>query len=183
MSSDDRVRWDNIYKQRADQPYPAPDPLLLQFTPPAEKDARALDLCGGVGQNGLWLAEQGYNTDIMDVSRVGLHRARKEMLIRNLRGVNLLPIDVDFLQLESEVYQLVCVFRYLRREIFPVIKRSVKVGGRVVYETFNVDYLTLVPQFNRAFLLEKGELAGFFDDWRVLYLEEETHVTRFVATK
>lgn len=185
MSTHDRMRWDDIYKQQASRPYPAPDPLLLQFTPPLEagKLARALDLCGGLGQNGIWLAEQGYSTDIMDISRVGLQRARREMTARNLRGINLLQIDVDFLQLESDVYQLLCVFRYLRREIFPILKRGVRAGGRVIYETFNVDYLALVPQFNRAFLLEKGELAGFFDDWQVLHLEEETHITRLVAVK
>jgi 2-polyprenyl-3-methyl-5-hydroxy-6-metoxy-1,4-benzoquinol methylase len=128
MSSEDRIRWDNAYRQRLHRAYPSPDPLLLQFTPPLDKalgnkvsDAeaqddenshtpdnleesvtRALDLAAGWGQNGLWLAEQGYNVDIMDISRVALQRARAEMAVRNLRNINLLQMDVDDLQLEPE---------------------------------------------------------------------------------
>ena len=71
MSAQDRVRWDGIYRQRQNQPYPAPDPLLFEYTPPLRNGdfGYALDLAAGVGQNGLWLAAQGYHTDIMEISR------------------------------------------------------------------------------------------------------------------
>jgi tellurite methyltransferase len=183
MTAEDRVRWDTYFRSRAHDPYPDPDPLLLQFTPPAVGEMRALDLCGGLGQNGLWLAEQGYTVDIMDISRVALKRARVEMTLRNLRSVNLLQVDVDDLQLELEAYDLICVFRYLRRGLFPQIARAVRPGGRVIYETFHVGYLESVPNFNRAFLLERGELRQQFDGWRRLYDEETRHTAQLVAIK
>jgi len=183
MTAEDRVRWDTYFRSRAHDPYPDPDPLLLQFTPPAVGEMRALDLCGGLGQNGLWLAEQGYTVDIMDISRVALNRARVEMTLRNLRSVNLLQVDVDELQLELATYDLVCVFRYLQRELFPQIARAVRPGGRVIYETFHVGYLESVPNFNRAFLLERGELRQQFVGWRRLYDEETDQIARLVAVK
>ena len=66
MSSSDRDHWDSRYERRIDEGrMPAPDPLLLQFAPPVEDGTsrRALDLAAGLGQNALWLAEQGYTVD------------------------------------------------------------------------------------------------------------------------
>jgi tellurite methyltransferase len=183
MSAKDRVRWDTYFRKAASQPYPAPDPLLLQFTPLATPDARALDLCGGMGQNGLWLASQGYSVDVMDISRVALSRGRTEMMIRNLRTVNLLPIDVDGLSLEANVYDVICVFRYLRRDWFDMLKAAVKPGGRLIYETYNRRYLELVPGFNQAFLLAPNELCEYFRDWQMFHWDEEDHNTRMVAVK
>lgn len=185
MSAHDRVRWDTIYRQRQHLAYPAPDPLLLNYTPvvPPDSGERALDLACGLGQNGLWLAEQGYVADLMDISRVALSRAREEMTSRNLRNVNLLQIDLDDLELEDELYALVGVFRYLKREFFAPLLGAVKPGGRLVYETFNLNYLDVVPGFNRAFLLEPGELAGFVPGWQLLHSSDEGHISQLVAVK
>jgi hypothetical protein len=59
----------------------------------------------------------------------------------------------------------------------------VQPGGRILYETFNMRYLELVPGFNPAYLLEPGELLGYFADWKLLTLMEESHVSRVVAVK
>lgn len=185
MSAEDRVRWDSVYKQRSHEPYPDPDPLLLQYIPPADPDAKltALDLAGGLGQNALWLASQGYVVDLMDVSRVALQRARAEMAIRNLRNVNLLQVDVDEIQLEEASYNLVIVTRYLKRDLFPRIKEAIKPGGRVIYDTFNVRYLEQVPAFNTSFLLDIGELRSYFLTWTIISEDEEDHNSRIVAVK
>lgn len=185
MSAQDRARWDTIFKQNAHKPFPAPDPLLLAYTPLAlqKEDVRALDLCAGLGQNGLWLAEQGYATDIMDISRVALTRGRREMTIRNLRNVNMLQVDVDQLVLEHRVYDVVCVFRYLRRTLFQTLKNSIRSGGRIIYESYNMRYLTQVPDFNRGFLFEPNELKAIFSEWQVLLYEELDDTSRIVALK
>lgn len=186
MASEDRLRWDTIFRERSNKPYPAPDPILLQHTPPVKSDEtspRALDLAAGLGQNGLWLAEQGYQADIMDISRIALTRARQEMVVRNLRNVNLLPVDIDKLELESNVYDLICVFRYLKRSTFALLKMATKRGGRVIYETFNTRYLEQVPKFNPAFLLQDDELRKIFADWDTLLYEDDTHISRIVAVK
>lgn len=186
MAAQDRTRWDNIYRKRNPASFPAPDPLLLQYTPAvpdptAEILPRALDLAAGLGQNGLWLAEQGYATDVMDISRVALRRARAEMGMRNIRTANLLQVDFDELTLDVRTYDLICVFRYLKRNLFSLMRMATKPGGRIIYETFNTRYLDIVPEFNRDFLLEAGELRTVFLDWQILHYEEDTHITRIVA--
>lgn len=197
MSVKDRVRWDEIFSKRNKDPYPTPAALLLQFAPAVESDTRprALDLAAGLGQNGLWLAEQDYNVDMMDISRVALRRARVEMGLRNLRTANLLQVDFGELVLKTDdeclnaheicadTYDVVCVFRYLNRSLFPLIKGAIKPNGRIIYETFNLNYLQEVPQFNRNFLLKHHELADIFADWRIIHHDEESSSTQLVATK
>ena len=183
MSATDRQRWDAIYQERQNQPYPSPDPLLFQHTPPGLGRDRALDVAGRLAQNGLWLASHGYVVDVMEISRVALARAQAEAAVRGLRTLNFFQVDLDEVTLEPDTYDFVCVFRYLQRGFFPQIRAAVKHGGRVVYQTFNLGYLALVPEFNRRFLLEIGELAGYFADWNIVYANERTHVSQIVAVK
>jgi hypothetical protein len=133
--------------------------------------------------------------DISDISRVALRRARIEMGLRNLRNVNLLQVDLDMLMLKSDgdcaaahelcpnSYDLIAVFRYLKRKIIPVLKAAIKPNGRIIYETFNIAYLEKVPDFNRDFLLEKRELEGVFRDWRIVYHDDSDFTTQLVAVK
>jgi len=199
MSVQDRIRWDAIFKQRLQKPYPEPDQLLLDYAPDADTEARprprALDLACGVGQNGIWLAKQGYSVDLMDISREALKRARQEMAMQNIRNANLLQVDIDKLVLRRsgecarlhEIcpnnYDVVTVFRYLRRPLLPILSATVKSGGRLIYETFNQRYLAQVPDFNQDFLLRDGELEEAFINWRFVYYDESTHRTRMVAVK
>ena len=80
-------------------------------------------------------------------------------------------------------YALVCVFRYLKHDLFPQLRSCIRPGGRIVYETYNINYLNHVPQFNADFLLKPGELAGYFYNWKVLYDTQADHISRFVAIK
>ena len=197
MSAQDRIRWDAIFKNRTQDIYPSPDSLLMDYAPaPSEDDPlRALDIASGLGQNGIWLAEQGYNTDLMDISRVALQRARAEMTMRNVRNANLLQVDIDKLVLRRNnncdlvheicpnSYNLIAVFRYLRRPLFPIFQEAIASGGRIIYETFNSKYLKQVPAFNPNFLLDEGELEDRFINWRIVHYDESSHVTQIVAVK
>jgi SAM-dependent methyltransferase len=183
MSNTDRQRWDGIYRQQ--NHFPDPDAFLFECTPPASgpREQRALDLAGGMGQNGLWLAEQGYVVDVLDISRMALVRGRSEMVRRKLRNINFLLSDLDETDLAPNKYALVCVFRYLKHDLFAQLRACIQPGGRIVYETYNINYLKHVPQFNADFLLKPGELAGYFYGWKILYDAEVDHISRFVALK
>ncbi len=185
MSGADRLRWDEIYGEMSNEPYPPPDPLLFDYTSPITDEAehRALDLACGMGQNGLWLASQGYVVDLLDVSRIALLRAQAEATKRGLRELNIIPVDLDQHALPADHYELVSVFRYLKRDLFPALRHTIRPGGRILYETFNRRYLELVPAFNPIYLLEVGELVGYFADWNVLSYAEDSHLSRIVAVK
>lgn len=186
MATQDRVRWDTIYRDRAQRPLPPPTPLLLEYTPPVtptETPPRALDFACGLGQNGLWLAEQGYIVDLMDISRVALNRAQAEMVQRGLRGVNLLQIDADSVRLNELAYDLIGIFRFLHRDLFPQFNAAIKPGGRIIYETFNLQHLDANPDFNVDYLVQGDELKDAFKGWKILVHQHMDNVTRLVAIK
>lgn len=187
MSLGERRRWDAWFAEHAADPLPSPDPLLLQYTPPAhiERDQRshALDVACGRGQNSLWLAEQGYRVDLFDGSRVALTQARDEAGRRGLRTLNFLLTDLDAPEIEAESADLIAVFRFLKRPLFPLLRAALRPGGRIIYETFHTGYLQVNPSFNPAYLLEPGELAAQFSDWRVLRSVETEHTAQIVAIK
>jgi SAM-dependent methyltransferase len=186
MTVQDRNRWDARYRSARQTPLPDPDPLLFQFTPPPSTfsgEARALDLAGGFGQNALWLAEQGYSVDLLDISREALRRAQQAASERKLRRVNFLQVDLDETALRSEAYDLVCVFRFLNRDLFPRIRECVRRGGRILYQTYTVGALEKLPDMNPAYVLEPGELAGVFADWEILKSAELPTMSQLVAVK
>jgi tellurite methyltransferase len=186
MSARDRLHWDERYRQYPDDHYPDPDPLLFEFTPFVPRDGRerrALDLACGLGQNGLWLSEQGYSTDLLDISREALRRAQEQAAARKLKNLNFLQVDLEEAALQNEAYDVVCVFRFLIRALFPRIKLAVRPGGRVIYQTFNLNYLNHKPIFNPDYLLQPGELLRAFEDWRVLHSQELDHISQIVAVR
>lgn len=196
MTATDRIRWDNRYLTRPSSPYPDPDPLLFQYTPPviggraADDDApplldapHALDLACGIGQNGLWLAAQGYTVDLIDISRAALMIARQQAAGRGLRTLNFLQRDLDETALQTEAYDLVCVFRFLQRDLFERIRASVKPGGRVIYMTFLHGSETPAVTLPADYLLRPGELAGCFADWRILHQRETADTAEIAAVK
>jgi tellurite methyltransferase len=184
MTAQDRTRWDQLYKEQ-NEAIPPPDPLLFEFTPPINDDEehRALDVAAGLGQNGMWLAAQGYTVNMIDVSRIALLKAQDEMGKRQLRNINLYQADLDSYDFPNNAYELICVFRYMKRDMFPHLRTCVRPGGRILYETFNVRYLDSVPGFNPNYLLEVGELAGYFADWKILHNIDGRQVSSLVAIK
>lgn len=191
MSAFDRKRWNRFYHERASYEFPQPDPLLFVYTPPMLSGfgARALDLAGGCGQNGLWLAEQGYVVDVVDISRPALVRGHEEMNRRELRTLNFLEHDLDtgdvhpHRELVRRAFDIICVFRFLKRDLIPKIRSAVVPDGRIIYETYNEGYLKIKPDMNPDYLLRPGELGGYFADWRILHNVEERYYSQLVALK
>jgi SAM-dependent methyltransferase len=189
MSGHDRERWDARYQERVFGPYPPPDALLVAYTPhPVGKAAGtpyrvALALAAGQCQNALWLAEQGYLVNAMDISRVALERGRAEMAMRNLRDINFIPIDLESIELPEDAYDLIACFRYLDRNLFPAIRAAMKPGGLIVYQTFNVHQLERFPDCNQDYLLEPRELPSHFPGWQILHDEERGEYSFLVARK
>lgn len=185
MSESDRDRWNAKYAA-ASSPgiplVPAADRFLVEAV--AESPCgRAVDLACGLGHNAIWLAQQGWQVDAVDVSSVGLEIAAR---LADASGakVRWILADLDEAILQEGVYDLVTVFRFLDRQRFPEwIPRLLRQGGRLVYETFTVGELHREdgPIRNRSFLLEPGELSRLFPSLEVQSFGEFDFGGRSVA--
>ena len=82
-------RWDAIYELHRASGDPDPFVALSEFLP--ELPATAVDLAGGTGGTALWLAAYGYDTTLVDVSRVALNVAEKEAAEKKVSLTHHLP--------------------------------------------------------------------------------------------
>ncbi|RPI92330.1 MAG: class I SAM-dependent methyltransferase, partial [Chloroflexi bacterium] len=151
--------------------------------PLASPGARALELACGLGHNAIWLAEQGYTVDALDISLQGLRHACATMQRRGVRGVNFIAADLDHFALPVYAYDLLIVFRFLDRDLFPAIRSCVRPGGRVIYETLNVRHLERMPDCSPHHVLQLDELRRYFPDWIVLAASDEGMTSAIVAQK
>ncbi len=151
-----------------------PSPFLARVQPmlPA---GRVLDLACGSGRELVWLAERGWRGEGWDRAPEALERARS---LAHRAGVEIATrvVDLEWRSLpEPEpVWNVVMVFRFLHRPLFPWIERLLAPGGVIVYETYRVGQERFGRPKHPRFLLDPGELAGAFPTCEVELHEEST---------
>jgi tellurite methyltransferase len=186
MEPDPRAIWNKKYTE-AERSF-EPDPFLVkaysQFLanqPPGD----ALDIAGGAGRNALWLAQRGWRVRLIDVSEAAIAlvnenvrkllpgSAQDEMSARSGQ-VETEQLDLSSTRdLGNERFDLVLVFFYLQRELFPAMVTALKPGGYLVFKTFTVAQQRLGkgPQ-NPTYLLQPLELREAFPSLQVLHYNE-----------
>jgi len=183
MAHSDRERWEQRYMSPNVSLSQRPHALLARYAPPYRPGICALELACGLGHDALWLAAQGYRVDAFDISLAALRQARAEMQRRRLSGVNFVVADLDHFPLPDRTYDLVYVFRFLDRDLFPAIRARVRPSGMVIYETLNVRRLEVSPGTSPDHMLRLGELPGYFPGWTVLDAADEGYLSRFVGIR
>ena len=181
-SNDDRSYWNQRY---SDQPWPdEPSPWLIENAGLLRSPGAALDIAGGTGRNALWLAEHGWDLIVVDVSDVALALATDGARALDVRLSTVLS-DLSADALPSGPWNLVMLFHYLERDLFPKIEAILQPGGIVIGSlatTTNLERNTRPPL---PYLLEDGELPSLLGELEVLEYEEgwlgDRHDARFVA--
>lgn len=173
----ERDRWEKRYGAKASSPVADPS-LFLQQQCQRLPIGRVLDVACGDGRNALYLARQNFVVDAVDIAFAGLIRAKREAQRRALH-LCLLQADLETMVLPSCRYEVVVNVRYLNRQLLARLKRAVRVGGMVVFETFLREQAELGHPRNPDFLLERGELRHLFGGFEILvYQEGRFHTER-----
>lgn len=160
---------------------PAPAPFLVQQFHRLPK-GRALDVAAGSGRHSLFLAAQGYQVDAIDRDATALARLSTTAHTRHLTGVTTKVIDLEQPapfepDLGSETYDVILVFFYLHRSLFPYLIEALKPGGMLVYETFTIDnYFRHKHPKRWEFCLAHNELLRLTSILDVLYYDEGGHM-------
>ena len=134
---------------------------------------KALDIAAGEGRNAVTMALYGYDVDAVDVSPVGLKKARMlagEMGVR----IHTFVADLDTFEIERERYDLISNFYYLSRKLIPKMKKGLRKGGRIIFETYVVDQRDLRTGGPRhlTYFLKNNELLSLFKGFRILLYRE-----------
>lgn len=197
MNTDEQIRWNQRYTESPSS-WIEPDSFLVtayeEFLADISPGA-ALDVAGGAGRNSVWLAERGWRVKLIDISDVALQLAREKFSSARkhcssqpgaaaANAEAAAPVQPESPQTEvvdlnsvedlgKEQYDLVVVFYFLRRELFPAIARALKPGGTLIYRTYTVNRMK-VPggPGDPRYLLQPDELLHAFPGMRVLHYHE-----------
>ena len=186
-----RERWDAKY---ADWHEPgAPSDFVTDHAELLGDSSTAVDLAGGTGGTALWLAAQGIETTLVDVSERALEIA---LIAAADRGLPLLTLQADLeaeplptaAELGSERgWGTVVCSNFLHRPLLRVLERLLVRGGLAFVQIATVDNLLYNARPGRPYLVERGELPGLCSGLETVSFEErwfgQRHEARLVGRR
>ncbi|HSA62708.1 MAG TPA: dihydroneopterin aldolase [Nitrospiraceae bacterium] len=159
---------------------PAPARFLVQQLHRLPK-GKVLDVAAGSGRHSLFLASQGYQVEAIDRDGQALAQLSAAAGKRNLSALTTRTIDLEQPapyepDLGKERYDVIVVFFYLYRSLFPYLIEALKPGGVLVYETFTIDnYFHHKHPKRWEFCLAHNELLRLTSSLHVLHYDEGGH--------
>ena len=170
MSDKEKSDWEARYSSGNYRSRPWPSDLLEEWLPRMPK-GRALDVPSGSGRNALYLAENGFDVDAVDISASALEILGKAATESNL-NIRCHELDLDRESPPEPPYQLLVSCFFLNRNIIPKMKDWVAEDGFVVFEQHMVTPLDVQGPCTEQWRLQPNELLRLFADFRVVHYEE-----------
>jgi SAM-dependent methyltransferase len=162
-----------------------PAAFLTRHTDVLDPGAEALVVADGEGRNSVFLAEQGLHVTAMDVSDVGVAKARRLAVERGVT-VDFRVADIMEWEWEPDAFDLVvAVFiQFLdprqRPTVFDGMQRTLRQGGRLLlhgYRPEQIQYATGGPS-DPAHLYDEALLAEGFSEMEIEVLDSyDTTIT------
>ncbi|HVG90895.1 MAG TPA: class I SAM-dependent methyltransferase, partial [Alphaproteobacteria bacterium] len=191
MDIDEKASWNKKYSEGSHSSL-EPDPFLVSACDEflfGTSPGLALDVAGGVGRHAIWLAQRGWRVKLVDISEVGIKQAEENA--KQTGTVSSIITEVRDLNSEQDLgpeqYDLVMVFFFLQRELFPALVAALKPGGILIYKTYTTEQKNFAGgPSHPMFLLQPNELLRAFPSLRVLHYHEtiqERGVAELVARK
>jgi len=167
-----KKRWDERFKGRTFAFGKEANPFLKRYIKRLPKGT-ALDIAAGEGRNAVFLAQHGFNVDTIDISERGLRKAQRLAKEKKVK-IHTVLTDLHTYKIEKEKYDLIANFYFLNRSLIPKIKKGLKKGGRIIFETYILEQRKLGtggPKHPRYFL-KPNELLHLFKEFRILFYRE-----------
>jgi tellurite methyltransferase len=174
LSLADHRKWDALYRDGAYSDRRHPTALLENFVRERGRGA-ALDVACGAGRNALFLAQQGFGVDAIDISGAALERLRQDADAGNL-PVRTVEADLDPGLPESEglqdEYDLIVLVRYVNPPLVgQLVDRLAEGGVLLCEEHLKTDQDVIGPR-NDDFRVAPGQLLEAAADLRVHFYRE-----------
>jgi len=153
-----------------------PEPFFDELLP-LLPGGLALDVAAGSGRHSLAMARAGLRVIAVDHSIVALgilHEAP------HAEGLSVWPLvaELENLPIPGEQFDVVANINFLDRALVPALKRALKAGGLMLFDTFLVDQAALGHPRNLDYLLGHYELRAMLDDFELLRYREGLTIYR-----
>lgn len=160
---DDKLRWNQRYLAEELLLGARPSPLLAEWLDELLRlcpGRRALDVACGEGRNSIFLARHGFAVTGLDISPVGLDKARR-WAAREGVAADFRLVDLEGYRI-AESYDLILNVNFLLRELIPREVAALAPGGVLLFDTILAGPAAPVPH-RPEYLLQPGELRRLFE--------------------
>jgi tellurite methyltransferase len=164
------VDWNKRYREGFYGGATDPHALLTKFWA-AIPGRRVADIAMGNGRDALFLSEKGFFVTGLDSSIEAINITRETMAQKKLIVHPVLG-DARTLPYREGTFDCVLVFYFLEREIMDEMRGLLKRGGIFIYETFLKRQNNVDRPRNPDYLLDDGELIGYFKGFELMFYEE-----------
>ena len=178
MSEQDRTRWTQRYAEGAYTGRSHPSRLLEQKLEEIRRQhiagavPRALDLACGRGRNALFLAEQGYQVDAVDIASNALVAA-SQVAEQETADIRWIEHDLDQGLPETNAdYDLILIVRYLDLALLAQAGDRLRPGGSLLCEVHLQTDQDVAGPGNTDFRVAPGALREAVPGLEILYEEE-----------
>ena len=148
-----------------------PDPFFIRtYEQHITQTGKALDLAAGIGRHTLYLAQRGWQVRAVDISDVAM-----KQLAAAAEGMNVEIISRDLSNYNIDgVYDLIVLFYYFDRSLFPKIIQALKPGGMLIAKL-------ATGKINKPDALQEQELKQLTQPLQQVYYAERPVKDRGVA--
>ena len=182
MSSHDAIKWNERYRSGVEKAFEGPRDFLVAQAAHLPDRGLALDLAMGLGGNAGFLIERGLRVIGVDVSEIGVRRAKQRW-----PALTAAVLDLTRYRWPTCAFDVILNFYYCQRDLWPRFRSLLKPGGALIMETLTIETLRTRPDYNPDYLLQPDELRRAFIDWDILayregWVEVRDHSPRAVAS-
>jgi len=172
----ERDKWNQRYLEGTHGNL-SPDSLLIdafdRYIEPLFPNAGvALDIAGGTGRHAIFLAKKGWKVRLTDIAEAGIANARQNADSLASR-IDFRVEDLTRFDGAPESYDLILVFFFLRREMFPELVKALKPGGLLICKGYTRGQAKFGGgPTNPDYLFGENELLDSFRELQVLHYAE-----------
>ena len=163
--------WDKRYREGFYAGAIDAHSFLVKFSPLMPRGKPVIDIAMGQGRDLLFLAEKGFSVYGIERSWEAIKLAGQAAEEEHVE-LSMVQGNARFLPFKPATAGCVLAFYFLVREIMADLVGLLVPGGLLVYETFLKRQNIVDRPRNPDYLLDDGELPGYFRDLDLLFYEE-----------
>jgi len=160
MAIEDQIKWDTKYSETPKLLEKREVGVQLKKAIKHSKVGMALDIACGAGKNSIYLAENDFDVESLDISKVALDVLEEY----NYKNITTVLTDLDGFSPIENKYDLIVMTNFLDRDMIPRLVNGLTSGGILFIETYMVHISNTKKSSNLNYLLKEGELKTFFDE-------------------
>jgi tellurite methyltransferase len=148
-----------------------PEPSIVEMIPLMPRGL-ALDVAAGTGRNSIEMARNGFEIVAVDFSPTAM-RSLAAAARRDRLSITMFVADLEnSLPFRPGVFDAIINISYLDRDLIPALKRSLRPGGFLLFDTFLVNQAETGHPSDPRFLLKHYELYDLLSDMELIRYRE-----------